>query len=157
MLSEPICGSNPKYLTGRVFLGKMLFHEKDCGENTDLTVQRKPKPWCQKQGVILVSSHIISLNHCLLLNIHLRGLCPLQSDTHGKLEKAARSLEKLYSRKYLGLGLILSLCDVETLFFFLTVVCALGWRTPLLSAALFPSLFSFKFKNSLFFVLQNSC
>lgn len=95
----------------------------------------------QKQGVILVSNHIISLNRCLLLNIHLRSLCPLQSDIQGKLEKAARSLEKLYCRKYLGLGLILSLCDVETLLFFLTVGCTLGWRKPLLSAALFPSVF----------------
>lgn len=44
ILLEPICGSYPKYLIGRVFLGSILFCEKDYSESTELTVQRKPKP-----------------------------------------------------------------------------------------------------------------
>lgn len=83
------------------------------------------------------------------------------SDIQGKLEKAARSLEKLYCRKYLGLGLILSLCDVEMLLFFLNCRVYIGMENAIAFCSSIPLrcffFFSFKFRNSLFFVLQHSC
>lgn len=154
ILPDPICGSNPKYLIGSIFLGKILFLEKDYNESTELPVQRKPKLWlCLKPRCdpCLQSPPFFEP---LLAHGSWFGheALPPWGDIQGKSEKTAQSIEQLQCREYFVLDLsLVSWYEMETIFFWLQcLLIGMENSIALCSAALLLFFFSFKCNSSFF-------